>query len=148
MVGDENLWIDFTCVHTLAPSNIARRDPVDSAEKRKESKYSSMVDKQEGLIKFVPFVTDTYGRLGPEAAAFIDKLATFAQTAGRADAEVGRNAPRARRLWMVAMFAEFSNKYSPALSERPRCTKCHRRKADSLLITPAFLSSRAIRRLE
>jgi hypothetical protein len=89
-LGDENLWIDVTCVHALAPSNINRKDPIESAAGFKERKYSNMVERQEGLIKFVPFVTDTYGKLGSEAVEFIDKLATFAQANGRGDADCFR----------------------------------------------------------
>ena len=80
---DENLWIDAVVKHADAPSYLLRAgDCLEQAEKQKREKYAEMVADAEYKVKFVPFAVDTFGRLGKEAQALVDRISQFAQQNG------------------------------------------------------------------
>jgi hypothetical protein len=80
---DENWWVDAVVKHADAPSYLLRPgDCLEQAEKQKRDKYAEMVAEAGYRVKFVPFALDTFGRLGKEAQAFVDRICRFAQENG------------------------------------------------------------------
>jgi len=83
IMADGNLWLDAVIRHSQAPTYMQRGgDCLKQAEKFKRDKYHEMVESAEHPVQFVPFAVDTFGRLGGDAQAFIEKLSAFAQANG------------------------------------------------------------------
>ena len=82
---DEENWVDVQVKSALAPSSMQRGDPVEQAERDKQEKYRTMVRDFEAPVRFVPFIVDTYGRLGEHAKELITRLAAHAKATGKAE---------------------------------------------------------------
>ena len=84
--GGRSVMIDVTIVHPLGSKRVSSAwhtfgAAAKWAEKRKWEKWQGFVDKPQ--YEFVPFAVETYGRLGPQASAFLKEIGEIAASSGR-----------------------------------------------------------------
>ena len=71
-----NYWIDVSIVNPLAPSYIEKKDPIEIREKHKRGKWQPHAG--TAGVKFLPFVLNTMGGLGPSALSILQMVSSQA----------------------------------------------------------------------
>ena len=87
-LNDQEFWLDATNRTLKAPSKRDKPERVISdAEKEKIAKYEDLRRKHSPRAKMVPFVTDEYGRIGPEAQKMMKEVWSFAENSSHKSKE-------------------------------------------------------------